>query len=60
MKCDFCKQDIEPGTGKMDVTSVGKSFHFCSGKCEANLLELKRNPRKVKWVRKTLKSKKVA
>ncbi|HIQ50242.1 MAG TPA: 50S ribosomal protein L24e [Nanoarchaeota archaeon] len=52
MRCSFCKREIEPGTGKMFVRTDGKILYFCSSKCEKNMLELKRNPRKVKWVRK--------
>ena len=50
--CSFCGEEIEVGTGKMYVRRDGKVFYFCSGKCEKNMLELKRNPRKLKWTRK--------
>ncbi len=36
----------------MFVKVDGKVLYFCSSKCERNVLELKRNPRKIKWVRK--------
>ena len=36
----------------MFVKTDGKILYFCSSKCEKNMLELKRNPRKVKWVKK--------
>ena len=49
MECSFCGQEISQGTGKMYVTKQGKLFHFCSNKCEKNLLKLKRKPRTVKW-----------
>ncbi len=49
VKCDFCKRRIEPGTGKKLVRKDGKVLDFCSGKCEKNLLKLKRKPRNVKW-----------
>jgi large subunit ribosomal protein L24e len=49
VKCDFCKGDITPGTGKMYVKKDGKVYYFCSNKCEKNLLELKRKPRTTKW-----------
>ncbi len=55
MKCSFCKREIEPGTGKMFVRNDGKVLYFCSSKCEKNMLELGRKPRKVKWVRKLKK-----
>jgi large subunit ribosomal protein L24e len=49
MECNFCGHEIAQGTGKMYVTKQGKTFYFCSNKCEKNLLVLKRKPRKVKW-----------
>ncbi|HDN83745.1 MAG TPA: 50S ribosomal protein L24e [Candidatus Altiarchaeales archaeon] len=49
MECSFCGAEIPKGTGKMFVTKRGVVYYFCSGKCEKNMLKLKRNPRKVKW-----------
>ncbi|AAB90471.1 MULTISPECIES: 50S ribosomal protein L24e [Archaeoglobus] len=49
--CSFCGYDIEPGTGKMYVRRDGRVFYFCSGKCEKNMLKLKRKPRKLKWTK---------
>ncbi|MCD6493214.1 MAG: 50S ribosomal protein L24e [Archaeoglobaceae archaeon] len=49
--CSFCGREIEVGTGKMFVKRDGKIFYFCSRKCEKNMLELKRNPRKLKWTK---------
>jgi len=48
-RCDFCRKQIEPGTGKMFVRKDGKTFDFCSSKCEKNMLKLKRKPRTTKW-----------
>jgi len=48
-KCSFCKTDIEKGTGKIYVKKDGKILHFCSRKCEKNMLKLKRKPAKFKW-----------
>jgi len=56
MKCNFCKNEIEKGTGKMFVKADGKIFYFCSRRCEKNMLKLKRDPTKVNWVRKAKKS----
>jgi large subunit ribosomal protein L24e len=50
MKCSFCNRDIEPGTGMSYVQKTGKVLNFCSSKCRKNMLKLKRNPRKTKWV----------
>ncbi|MDO8628541.1 MAG: 50S ribosomal protein L24e [Nanoarchaeota archaeon] len=36
MKCSFCGNDLEPGTGKMFVKDDGKIFYYCSSKCEKN------------------------
>ncbi len=49
--CSFCGYEIEPGTGKMYVRRDGRVFYFCSGKCEKNMLKLKRSPRKLKWTK---------
>lgn len=50
MKCSFCKSEIEKGTGKIVIDKDSKQLHFCSRKCEMNMMKLKRNPKKVKWV----------
>lgn len=52
MKCSFCKENIEQGTGKMYVKTDGKVFYFCSKKCEKNMLFLGREPKHTKWVTK--------
>ncbi len=52
MICSFCKEELKPGTGKMLVKNDGSILYFCSSKCEKNMVKLKRNPRKVKWVKK--------
>ncbi|HEX17519.1 MAG: 50S ribosomal protein L24e [Thermoplasmata archaeon] len=49
--CSFCGNEIEPGTGKLYIRKDGTIYHFCSSKCQKNLLKLKRVPRKVKWTR---------
>ncbi len=54
-KCSFCKENIEIGSGKMFVKKDGAVLHFCSRKCEKNMLQLKRVPRKVKWISKKKK-----
>ncbi len=52
MNCSFCNKELEQGTGKMFVKADGSVFYFCTSKCEKNMLKLKRNPRKVEWVKK--------
>ena len=49
MKCSFCGNNYSSGTGLTFVKREGQVYHFCSRKCEKNLLKLKRNPRKFKW-----------
>ncbi len=49
--CSFCGNEIEVGTGKMYVRRDGRVLYFCSGKCEKNMLKLKRSPRKLKWTK---------
>ncbi|MEM3445037.1 MAG: 50S ribosomal protein L24e [Thermoplasmata archaeon] len=47
--CSFCGNPIEPGTGKMFIRKDGTIYNFCSRRCQRNLLEFGRNPRKLKW-----------
>ncbi|MBW2992292.1 50S ribosomal protein L24e [Candidatus Woesearchaeota archaeon] len=49
-KCSFCGDSIEKGTGKIFVKKDGKILHFCSTKCEINMLKLRRKPITTKWV----------
>ena len=48
-KCSFCGHEIEIGTGTLFVFKTGKISHFCSSKCEKNMLKLKRKARNLKW-----------
>jgi len=47
--CSFCGKKIVPGTGKMYVRNDGRVLYFCSRKCQKNMLELRRDPKKVRW-----------
>jgi len=58
MKCSFCSEDIEPGTGVMFIRNDGKVLFFCSSKCEKNVLKLRREPKDIKWVTKKKKAQK--
>jgi large subunit ribosomal protein L24e len=49
MECSFCGKEIPEGTGKIYVKTNGTILYFCSRKCEKNLLQLNRNPKKFKW-----------
>ncbi len=51
VKCSFCKETIEKGTGKIYVLKTGKLLHFCSSKCEKNMLKLKRKSRTTRWTK---------
>lgn len=51
MKCSFCGNEIEVGTGTMYVSARGQVYYFCSHKCMVNLLKLGRNPRHVRWTK---------
>jgi len=48
-KCSFCNQQIKIGTGKIYVRKDGRTYNFCSMKCEKNLIQLKRKPVNFKW-----------
>ncbi|MCS7115925.1 MAG: 50S ribosomal protein L24e [Nitrososphaerota archaeon] len=50
-KCSFCGADIPLGRGIMFVKNDGSVRWYCSSKCRKNALELKRDPRKLKWTR---------
>lgn len=47
--CSFCGEEIKKGTGKMYIKKDSKILHFCSNKCEKNMLKLKRKPIQTKW-----------
>ena len=49
VKCSFCGNNIEQGTGKMFAFNTGDVKFYCSNKCEKNHLKLHRIPRKTKW-----------
>ena len=50
-KCSFCGEELAPGKGKMYVKKDAKILYFCSRKCEKNMLDLGRKPRKTKWTK---------
>ena len=53
--CSFCDRPVAKGSGTMLVKNDGTVFWFCSSKCKKNMLELKRDPRKLKWTKKYVK-----
>ncbi|WP_435358305.1 50S ribosomal protein L24e [Haloarchaeobius sp. DFWS5] len=53
--CEYCGDDITPGTGTMFVHTDGTTVHFCSAKCEKNA-SLGREPRELEWTAQGAKS----
>ncbi len=47
--CNFCGTQIEPGTGILYVKKDGNTMNFCTRKCQVNMVQMKRVPRRVKW-----------
>ncbi|MBS7628037.1 50S ribosomal protein L24 [Candidatus Bathyarchaeota archaeon] len=47
--CTFCGREFPPGTGIMYVRRDGSIQWFCSRRCRVNMLDLRRDPRKLKW-----------
>ncbi|MBN2478069.1 50S ribosomal protein L24 [Candidatus Micrarchaeota archaeon] len=48
--CSFCGNEIKPGTGVRFVRKDGKSFSYCSSKCQKNT-KLGREGRRKKWTK---------
>ncbi len=55
VNCSFCGKEIKKGSGKVFVKDNGTILHFCSSKCEKNMLKLKRDARKLKWTKSFVK-----
>jgi large subunit ribosomal protein L24e len=56
-KCSFCGKEYSIHKGLTYVKTDGNVFYFCSSKCRKNY-NLKRDKKKVKWVKKMHISKK--
>ena len=54
--CSFCKKHYDAPRGLTMFTFDGRSIHFCSSKCKRNL-DLKRDPKKVNWIKRKKKEK---
>jgi len=54
--CTFCKKQYDAPRGLTIFTFDGKSIFYCSSKCRRNAA-LKRDSKKVNWVRKKVKDK---
>jgi len=51
-RCSFCKQNYEFPRGLTLILNDGNILYFCSSKCRKNQLKLKRDNKKVNWIRK--------
>jgi len=51
-RCSFCKQNYEFPRGLTYILNDGNILYFCSSKCRRNQLKLKRDNKRVNWVRK--------
>jgi large subunit ribosomal protein L24e len=56
--CSFCKKNYKEPRGLTVFTFDGRAVHFCSSKCKRNT-DLKRDPKKVNWIKREKKSKPV-
>jgi len=50
-QCSFCAAEIEPGTGAMYVKKDGTIYHFDTGSCRKQQLNLGRVGHRLKWTR---------
>jgi large subunit ribosomal protein L24e len=51
-RCSFCKRNYEFPRGLTLVLNDGNILYFCKSKCRKNMLHLKRDSKKVNWIRK--------
>lgn len=51
-RCSFCKSMYEFPRGLTLVLNDGNLLYFCSGKCRKNQIFLKRDNKRVNWIRK--------
>jgi len=49
VKCTFCGLDRPGHRGVHLITNDGSVHFYCSSKCKANALKLKRDKRKTRW-----------
>jgi len=49
MECTFCGVTIDRGCGLTYVKKDAKILHFCSRKCEKNMIQLGRKARTTTW-----------
>jgi large subunit ribosomal protein L24e len=51
-RCSFCKKNYEFPRGLSLVLNDGNILYYCSSKCRKNMLKLRRDNKKVNWIRK--------
>ena len=54
--CSFCKKNYDEPRGLTVFTFDGRAINYCSSKCRRNMA-LKRDPKKVNWVKREKKKK---
>jgi len=54
--CSFCKKHYDEPRGLTIFTFDGRAINYCSSKCRRNMA-LKRDPKKVNWVKREKKKK---
>lgn len=52
-RCSFCKKTYEFPRGLTLILNDGNILYFCSSKCRRNQLKLRRDSKKVNWVKKS-------
>jgi len=57
VNCSFCGGLIDRGTGLIFVRKDGVVYNFCTHKCERNMINLNRKPRKIRWTEEYKKEK---
>jgi large subunit ribosomal protein L24e len=51
--CIFCKKHFKEPRGLTIFSFDGRAINYCSSKCRRNMENLKRDYKKVNWVRKS-------
>lgn len=51
VRCSFCREHIEPGTGKIFVKNDGRIFAFCSKTCQKHIFKLEHKARDIRWTK---------
>jgi large subunit ribosomal protein L24e len=49
MRCSFCGKEEKEFRGVNYIKNDGSVNYLCSSKCRKNMLDLKRDKRKIRW-----------